>query len=122
MSDDERRNREVIAQLGTMLQSVFVGTATEALRSIKEGSELTGAPGQPVDTGNLRNSWLLEFPDQDHATISTNVIYAEAIEDGTGRFGPLHLRSSVGGWHSVAATAANIDRIVESEKRKAVGQ
>lgn len=111
-------NRDVIANLGTMLNDIFVGTATEALRSVVEGSELTGAPGQPVDTGALRASWHLDFSDADHATISTNLAYAEAIEEGVGPSGPLTLRSPVGGWHSVVQTAANLDRIVAAEKAR----
>jgi hypothetical protein len=51
--------------------------------SITEGSAMTGAPGQPVDTGFLKNSWQYEFaPDFATATIGTNVGYAPVIEYG----------------------------------------
>jgi hypothetical protein len=118
---DETRNRDTSARLGAMLNDVFVGVGTEALRSIQEGSELTGAPGQPVQSGNLRASWHLDFPTTDRAEISTNVIYAEGVEEGTGVYGPLTLRSPVGGFHSVKITAANLDRIVDHEKRRVMG-
>ena len=112
MSDaDERHNREAIVYVGALFKEVLLGVGTEALRSIQEGSELTGAPGQPVDTGALRASWQL-IPRADSLTIGTNVVYAEAIEDGIGKYGPLVLRSQVGGFHSVAQTVANMDRIV----------
>lgn len=102
------------------LNGVFVGVASEVQRSVVEGSELTGAPGQPVDTGNLRTSWHLDFADEATAEISTNVEYAPAIEDGVGPHGPMTLRSAVGGFHSVAQTVNNFDKIVESERRKVV--
>jgi phage gpG-like protein len=118
---DEAHNRETILRIGTMLNDVFVASVVEAHRSIKEGSELTGAPGQPVDTGALRNSWQFEFNDPNHATIGTNMEYAEPIEDGVGRFGPLTLQSSVGVFHSVKLTAANFDRVVAAVKARAPG-
>lgn len=96
-------------------RAVFVGTATEVLRSIQEGSEITGAPGQPVDTGNLRASWNIAFPDENTAVVSTNVEYAPEIEDNTRG---ASLRSAVGGFHSVKITRAGFDRIVASEVKK----
>lgn len=112
---DNARNREVTLALESALRDVFVGTANEALRSIVEGSELTGAAGQPVDTGFLRASWQVTF-DGGSATIGSNAAYAEPIEDGTGKHGPLTLRSKVGGFHSVKTTVANFDRIVIAVK------
>jgi hypothetical protein len=114
MSDaDERQNRQAILDLGVMARAIFLGVATEAQRSIVEGSELTGAPGQPVDVGYLKGSWSPPVIDGSTATIGTNAEYAEAIEDGIGKYGPLTLRSQVGGFHSVALTIAGMDRIVE---------
>lgn len=125
-------NREAIVQLGGMFNDLFIGVATEAKRSIQTGSELTGAPGQPVGQygpgyhpgevgGTLRDSWELGFPDADTATISTNIVYAEGIEDLIGPHGPITIRSSVGGGHSVALTVAGLPNIVESEKRRIFG-
>lgn len=52
-------------------------------KSITEGSSVTGAPGQPVDTGALRASWQYEFsPTMTTATIGTNLGYAPVIEYG----------------------------------------
>lgn len=111
-SDDVRRE---ILKLEAMTQDVFVGVGTEALRSIQGGSELTGAPGQPVDTGYLKGSWQRTFPSATQQAIGTNAAYAQGIEDGVGPHGPIQLRSAVGGFHSVALTVAGLPRIVESE-------
>lgn len=102
-------------------QAIFVGTATEALRSIVEGSALTGAPGQLVDSGNLKASWNLSFPSRDEALIVTNVVYAPDMEEGTREGRALTQHSATGGFHSVSHTRTNIDRIVEAETLKAGG-
>jgi hypothetical protein len=96
-------------------------SAQLALQSIQFGSPLTAAPGQPVDTGNLRNSWQDEKVSPTEHVISTPVVYASNIEDGISSHGtPMTLRSAVGGFHSVALTVANFDRIVDDAAR-AVG-
>lgn len=81
--------------------------------SIQTGSPITGAPGQPVDTGNLRASWQFRLVSPEVAEITTNVEYAPAIEAGIGPHGPMTVRSEVGGFHSVAMTVANFDRLVD---------
>jgi len=89
--------------------AVYVGVATRAHRSIVgTGSPdpVTGAPGQPVDTGFLKNSWTLDIG-KDVATIQTNVAYARGIEDGISSHGtPIRFKSKVGGAHSVKQTIA----------------
>lgn len=117
-ADDDVHNRATTARVATVLREHFTAVVLEAHQSIQSGSALTGAPGQPIDTGNLRNSWQVEFPTPDSAIIGTPVEYARPIEDGVGRFGPLTVRSAVGGFHSVAMTVANIDRIVDAVKRR----
>jgi len=99
-------------------RDLFVGVAVETLRSIQLGSEITGAPGQPVDTGVLRASWGILFEEPTVALISTNVVYAPLIEEGIGPHGPLQLRSQVGGFHSVLLTQAGFPRIVEHVARQ----
>lgn len=108
--DDIRR---FVIKVQARPQAVLVGVATRAHQSIKgTGSPdpITGAPGQPVDTDFLRNSWQLEVRPGE-AEISTNVAYARAIEDGIGPYGPLTLRSKVGGFHSVKQTIAGASAI-----------
>lgn len=90
------------------------GVCDLAFSSIVEGSPVTGAPGQPVDTGYLKGSWqnIIEGPLT--RQIVTKAAYAQNIEDGTSRFGrPLTLRSQVGGWYSVRLTRAAWTRVVE---------
>ncbi len=100
-------------------QRVFVNVAAAVKDSITDGSNLTGSPGQPVDTGNLKSSWQLTFPTPTEAQISTNVVYAPQIEDGvTWRGTPITFRSSVGGAHSVKLTVLNFDRLVAAEASK----
>lgn len=94
---------------------VFVGSVNRVQESVVDGSPLTGAPGQPVDTGNLRASWQQTYPADWIGEVSTNVVYAEPIEEGVGPHGPMTLRSQVGGFHSVKLTRAGWDRIVNHE-------
>ena len=96
--------------------------------SIQNGSALTAAPGQPVDTGFLKGSWQYIQESPDVALIATNVSYAPAIETGIrADFDPAgvdnpnpstggpHRPSQVGGKHSVALTRAAWPRIVDAE-------
>ena len=88
--------------------------------SIRDGSSITGAPGQPVDTWNLYNSWRKEggastgewrvYPDLEQAP------YAPIIENNS--MGHT-LRSKVGGWHSVKITRLNFRLIIAAAARRA---
>lgn len=109
-SADMARFIEKVRRRGDTL---FVNTASHVHASITAGSPVTGAPGQPVDTGNLLTSWHLTF-DGRTADVTTNVEYAEDIE--TNRRG-VTLRSSVGGHYSVAQTRAAWPHVVEHEAR-----
>ena len=95
-------------------KDVFVGSTVEVRRSIVEGSELTGAPGQPVDTGTLKASWVDNFISPTEWQIETNIEYAPGIEDGVG----ITIRSPVGGSHSVALTTAGWQRIVDHVNKR----
>lgn len=93
---------------------VFINTASHAHESIVNGSAATGAPGQPVDTGRLRASWQLHFESPTKAVISTNVEYAEAVEDNL-----RNVKFKNHGPHSVKLTVAGLQRIVDVETAKA---
>lgn len=90
-----------------------------AFGSIVEGSPLTGAPGQPVDTGNLKASWEIVFGPLRNE-ITTNVVYAPIIEDGTRAGRALVLRSQVGGFHSLALTRTAWGKIVAQATEEVV--
>jgi hypothetical protein len=114
--------RELPARALVIPREVFPEAAVAALGSIVEGSTLTGAPGQPVDTGNLKGSWQLTFPSPTLARISTNVEYAEAVEDGVGPHGPVRYgKSGIGGSHSVKLTILGLQRLVDAEVAKKRG-
>jgi hypothetical protein len=57
-SEDIKRFRGVVQ---SNLLDVFTASALKVHESIVAGSALTGAPGQPVDTGFLRSSWIVAF-------------------------------------------------------------
>lgn len=100
----------------------FVGVVEEATRAIVEGSELTGSPGQPVDTGRLKSSWQTVFEAPDRAVIGTNVEYARAVEDGVGPRGTVKYgKSGIGGSHSVKLLEANIDRVSDAVAERVKG-
>lgn len=89
--------------------AVFVGVCAEVNRSIVHGSEITGATGQPVDSGRLKASWIPEFKDEKTFELTTDVPYAPIIEDNARG---ATLRSTTGGFHSVAMTEAGFPHIV----------
>ena len=51
--------------------ALVINVASGVWESIVNGSAVTGAPGQPVDTGNLKDSWHLAFEGKHEALIST---------------------------------------------------
>lgn len=106
--------------LDNRLREVFTESTVEVHRSVVEGSEVTGAPGQPVDTGALRASWTPELLSELLWQDSTYLDYAEPIEEGVGPYGQLTLRSAVGGFHSVALTRGGWQRIVEYVREEVV--
>lgn len=109
--------KRFVIKVRSRTPAMMIAVATKAHRSIKEGDPTIGSPGQPVQTGNLRNSWILNVQPT-HADITTTVAYARAIEDGVGRFGPLTLRSTVGGFHSVKATIAGASSLQSQALRE----
>jgi len=103
----------------TTSKVVFPNSVSAAHSSITVGSGVTGSPGQPVDTGELRTSWQIEFESPTSATISTGVPWARQNEDGVTEDGrPYMQRSPVGGRHSVALTIVGMQRLVDAEAAK----
>jgi hypothetical protein len=81
-------------------------------RSIMFGSGTTGAPGQPVDEGELLLSWHRENRGPWTTAWISRKPYAPIIEDN--RRGAT-LRSKVGGFHSVKLTRHGFRAIVRHE-------
>ncbi len=100
-------------KLQTRNREVFVGCVEEVTRSIVEGSEITAAPGQPVDTGNLRASWHTAYESPSQATVSTNVEYAPYVEENV-----RGVTFKNHGPHSVALTVAGFGRIVDTVTKR----
>lgn len=108
----------VLAGVTTRMHQSIVGTG--------QPDPLTGAPGQPVDTGFLKDSWTIAITPSE-GRIETNVAYARVIEDNNPaaynsagatneRANPdgisrPSVKSKVGGNHSVKLTLAAADRI-----------
>lgn len=86
--------------------------------SITVGSPLTGAPGQPVGTGTLRDSWEKSYPAPNTALIATSEPYARQEEDGIsyahGGKSPIDQHSGVGGPHSLKLTVAGMQRLLDA--------
>jgi hypothetical protein len=61
--------------------SVFNASTKEVERSVKDGSPLTGAPGQPIRTGYLILSWKGRFVGPFTWEYTTPVDYAPAVEN-----------------------------------------
>lgn len=119
-----------IGKLQANSEAGFMRVADEVERSIRYGSPVSGAPGQPVDTGFLRNSWQRVHPAKFQAEIFTNTAYAPVIETGVrGDFvkegemppprklvsagGTPRRKSTVGGPHSLKLTIAAWQRFVD---------
>ncbi len=111
-SDDMKR---IQIELEARVLRVFDAQVLHAHRSIVEGSEVTGASGQPVKFGTLRASYQVTKESRTRASITTNLPYAEGIELGEGPHGPLTLRSPVGGFHSIEKTVTGMQAIVDYE-------
>lgn len=115
-ADDLRR---FTAMTERRMLDVHAATVVLAHQSITIGSVITGAPGQPVDLGNLRNSVQIEHESPTRALISTNVEYAEAVEDAVGPYGPrvYGAKNGIGGSHSLKQTMAGGQALVDEAVR-----
>lgn len=97
------------------LQATREGVDDETFRSIVEGSEITGAPGQPVRTRKLHDSWSQDVSETETVT-SSDSPYAPAVEE--------NLNNAVyenHGPHSVKQTVVAFPRIVEEVVARVVG-
>lgn len=123
---DLARFRDVVTRRS---RDIHARSVQLTYQSVVEGSPLTGSPGQPVDTGNLKTSWQIENRGEYEDDIQTVVEYAPFIEYGgqpgspTGAPGPGRKRkgpSLVGGHGSVQLTVANFDLILAAATREVI--
>ena len=94
-------------------RNIFVACTELIQESITNGSRVTGAPGQPVDTGALRGSWSPRFVGRWAWRTSTKLVYAPVIERGNYK-----QKSEVGGPHSFELTRVAWERIVAEAERR----
>lgn len=100
------RHRE---KLPNKFRALFTGVVIEVGNSVRYGSPLTGAPGQPVATGNLLQGWQDEFLGAWLWVLKTNVEYARHVEDNVN-----NVVFQNHGPHSVALTIQGFDAIVNA--------
>ena len=97
----------------------------EILVSIRDGSPITGAPGQPVVSGELRKSFK-KTRSRNLIRVFSTLFYAHFIEEGVRerhhRQGLFHWtsnrkvigqRSTVGGFHSVKLTRVGLQKLLD---------
>ena len=121
-------------KLDRTMTGLLPAVAAAVHESIVSGSELTGAPGQPVGQygpgyhvgevgGTLKQSYTISFPAPDVAVVGTNLVYAPMNEYGVTESGaPYRQRSSVGGRYSVALTRAGFGALVDHEVKRLAGR
>lgn len=87
-----------------------------ALSSIVEGSALSGAPGQPVDTAELRDSWTAVAEGPATRLIKSDAVHAIAVEYNWGG-----VQYQNHGPHSRALTVHAFPRILDHAVNTVVG-
>jgi len=97
-------------------RDVFHRVVDLLYESVVNGSGLTGAPGQPRDTGALALSWTVVYESPTRAVISSNSEYAIVIEDN-----PRGVTFQNHGPHSVKLSRAAFAAIVEEATRDVLG-
>jgi hypothetical protein len=95
------------------IMAIFHRTVQLVYESVVLGSPVTGAPGQPVDTGALRASWAIRWLSPTQAQISTGIDYAIHVE-----LNERNVTFRVGGAHSLSKTRANFDKLYEQATRE----
>lgn len=90
-------------------QERLVEACAEAVyQSIVYGSPITNSPGQPVDTGELRDSWKVQKQSRVRYKVFTTVPYARAIEHNWRKISRAQFKA--------AAAKMNIKRLTKRAK------
>lgn len=120
MSDFERRMAAFVEKVDRDCRAVLAGTVDRVHESVVDGSPLTGAPGQPVADGDLRDSWKKEVAGVEGRVFSRHpaaVVIETAVRAGRA----ITIQSPIGGSHSVALTVAGAGRLVEEAAQEVRG-
>jgi hypothetical protein len=97
------------ANVERKLALVQDGVDAEVFRSVVDGSEITGAPGQPIGfTGKMHDSWKKDDESPTETLIWTDDGGAPAVE---GNWGNVHFKNH--GPYSLAQTIAGFQHIVD---------
>ena len=107
--DDIQR---AVANVRRRERQLFFQSQAHAWRSIRFGSPVTGAPGQPVQRGVLLRGWYRRMNGTRNIEFLNDEPHAEPIEHN--RRGAM-LLSAVGGFHSVLRTRLGWRAIVRYE-------
>jgi hypothetical protein len=118
MTNFDEQIKRFNQKLDRRVLDTFTRSTEEVQTSIVDGSPVSGAPGQPKDTGALRSSWIPKRLEKFVWQTETPLKYAPAIEEGVSWYGPMTLRSEVGGFHSVKLTRAAWQKIVDHAARE----
>lgn len=111
----------IFARVTTRYNNMHDAMDDIMLESIQVGSPITGAPGQPVDEFVLLPSYHVEKMGPRTSRIVSYEPYSWGIENAVGPHGPIKLRSSVGGFHSIKRTVAANDRVAAAALRRLNG-
>lgn len=117
---------EFARELRTTERMIFREVTELAAESIIHGSTLTGSPGQPTDLKDedptTGKEWQTIYENENTALIGNADPSARSVEDGISyRHGgrPLtKLKSGGGGFHSLALTYQNADKIIAEVVRR----
>lgn len=108
MSTSGDQIRALAADLLERADEFHAGVVAEMEKSVVDGHELTGAPGQPVDDGDLKESWETTHDGPSKSTTESDSPYAQAVEDNWG-----NVTYKNGGSHSLKLTVAGAQTVAD---------
>jgi len=116
-SSPSARLQQIADEFPDLVQAVVEAATDLVFESVVEGSALTGAPGQPVESGKTKGSWKKDLPEPLVGEVYSDWFVARFVEEGQG----MTVRSATGGFHSVKLTRAAFPNIVDEAVKRVVG-
>lgn len=111
----QRQMENVVRTINARFEQLFYNVDAHVGRSIRIGSPITGAAGQPVKSGALLASWIRQRRGRWTTGWVSHSPYAHVIEYNL-RGAQLH--SAVGGFYSVTMTRAGFRALVKYENSR----